>query len=304
MTNEIDSSEDKAVLPKSFGAAFREAREKAGFSIERAAVATRISASFIEALEKQNFDVLPGEIFGRGFVRNLSRVYGCDAKPLVTAYDLAFGKQAEVHVIENGRDAKPKAVRTIQTPAVQSRSPLIDRDSLQKNAEKAWKVAKPIAVGLPIILGVVWLGQVGYRSYKASTTKVETLEAAAPVAVAPTPVETTPAAPVVTEQPTVPATPVVVKGEGAEFVEIIVKEPVDIRFGRDKDKQIQENFAAQSYRLQFNEQLRLYVADMSRVEIRFKDQVIPNRAQPGEARYMTFAQSEATLAKSREKTKL
>lgn len=294
-------------MPKSFGAAFREAREQAGFSVERAAVATRISASFIEALEQQKFKVLPGEIFGRGFVRNLCRAYGCDAKPLVAAYDLAISSQSGETLTEAQREVKTKNSR-INTVAAVPKGPSIDTEALKQNLASAWKVARPVVIAIPVLLGVLWIGQTAYQSYKSSASKTEPLESTADVVQAPA----TPA-PAVTPAPapaaTPPATaetkaPAIVKGEGAEFVDITVKEAVQVRFGRDKDKQIIEVLQPQTYRFQFNEQLRLLVNDMSVVEIRFKDQIVPNKGVKGEARYMTFAVSDSALAKNREKAKL
>ncbi|RZA22889.1 MAG: hypothetical protein EOP10_14225, partial [Proteobacteria bacterium] len=173
MTNEIDSSEGKALMPKSFGAAFREAREQAGFSIERAAVATRISASFIEALENQNFKVLPGEIFGRGFVRNLARAYSTDAKPLVAAYDLAVSVQPGEPLTESPRETKNKSHNNHQRLSVPMapRRPSVDTEALQRNAASAWKFARPVVIAVPVLLGVLWVGQTAYQSYRSAQSQ-------------------------------------------------------------------------------------------------------------------------------------
>lgn len=304
MTNEIDSSEDMVAMPKSFGTAFREAREQAGFSIERAAVATRISASFIEALEKQNFKVLPGEIFGRGFVRNLCRAYSCDAKPLVAAYDLAVSSQPSEASSDSIRDQKSKSNRV---PLIaHSKRPTLNTDALQKNLDSVWKFAKPAVIAVPILLGALWVGQTLYQSYKSTSSEPK---AAEPVQVAtPEPAPVAPAA--VAETPVAEGTPTpidvsaVIVGTGVESVDLVVKEPVQVRYGRDKDKQIIETLQPQSYRFQFDEQLRLLVNDMSVVEIRFKGQLVPNKAVKGEGRYMTFVFSEGAVAKNPEKPKL
>ena len=302
MTNEIDGSEDKVAMPKSFGVAFREAREQAGFSIERAAVATRISASFIEALEKQKFQVLPGEIFGRGFVRNLCRAYSCDAKPLVVAYDLALASQVSEAAGEFGRDQKFKSNRV---PLLgQAKRPILNSDAFQKNLDSAWKFAKPVVIAVPVLLGVLWIGQSIYQSYKSNLSikdAAKPTEVVAQVPVMPAPVVEAPVAEVV---PTAVEVSAVLIGAGIESVDVVVKEAVQIRYGRDKDKQIIETLQPQSYRFQFDEQLRLLVDDMSRVEIRFKGQLVPNKAVKGESRYMTFAVSEGAVAKSRDKPKL
>jgi cytoskeletal protein RodZ len=315
MTNEIDSSEGKALQAKNFGVAFREAREQAGFSVERAAVATRISASFIEALESQDFKVLPGEIFGRGFVRNLCRAYGVDARPMVAAYDSALSAQQGEALAESPREAKAKGHNSSQrlnAPAA-PRQPSVDKEALQKKAASAWRLLKPAVIALPIFLGVLWVGQSLYQSYRSAQSQPEPLVPAAIVKEAPTPAQTPVAsapeavpAPVVETPAPAPteAAPGQILGTGIEFVDVTVKEAVQMRYGRDRDKQIIETFQPLTYRFQFDEQLRLLVNDMSAVEIRFKGQLIPNKGVKGEGRYMTFAVSEGTLAKNREKTKL
>lgn len=302
MTTEIDSSSEPFVSPKSFGASLREAREQAGFSIERAAMSTRISAAFIDALEHQSFKVLPGEIFGRGFVRNLCRAYGCDAKALVVAYDQAIAVQLAETAQESQRETKPKPIRYSDN----SRSSF-DSNDFRRNAGKAWAFARPVMIAVPVLLGILWIAQTAYQSWRSSD-KVESFDEAsvarqsvAPAPVAPVAVAVAPAAPIVAavveKQP-------VLRGTGIESLDIVVKQAVQIRIGRDKDKQLIETLQPETYRFQFDEQLRLLVDDMSAVDIKFKGQVIPNKGIKGEKRYMTFAVSESTLAKKAEKPKL
>ncbi|MDQ3231390.1 MAG: helix-turn-helix domain-containing protein, partial [Pseudobdellovibrionaceae bacterium] len=70
-----------------FGAILKAAREQSGFSIERAAMATRISPPFVEALERGDVAKLPGAVFGRGFIRNLCKVYGVDPAEVLGAFE-------------------------------------------------------------------------------------------------------------------------------------------------------------------------------------------------------------------------
>lgn len=298
MTTDIDSSSEPFVAPKTFGASFREAREQAGFSIERAAMSTRISAGFIEALENHNFKILPGDIFGRGFVRNLCRAYGCDSKALVIAYDQAVAGQLIETNQEPVRDNKPKNFRLNE-----DRRPSFDSGNFQRSASKAWNFARPVAIAVPVLLGILWLSQTAYQSWKSSD-KDEPIAETAAVAPAPvvTPVVETPA-PVVAA-PVVAEVPAVVRGAGIESLDLVVKSPVQVRIGRDKDKQVIETLQPNTYRFQFDEQLRLLVDDMSSVDLKFKGQLVPNKGVKGEKRYMTFAVSEGTLAKKNEKPKL
>lgn len=71
----------------SFGLLLREYREGSGYSVERAAVATRISYPFIEALEDSDLSKLPAKVFGRGFIRNLCKVYGRDPDTVLNLYE-------------------------------------------------------------------------------------------------------------------------------------------------------------------------------------------------------------------------
>lgn len=74
-----------------FGQELRKAREARGVSLPALAQATRIRLDFVEALESGEFAKLPGEVFGRGFVRSISRTLGSDTERLIESFDLAWG---------------------------------------------------------------------------------------------------------------------------------------------------------------------------------------------------------------------
>lgn len=76
------------------GDLLREARESRGLSLERVEEATRIRRVFLEALEEERFDALPGEVYVRGFLRNYARFLGLDPEELLTAYRSAMGTVA------------------------------------------------------------------------------------------------------------------------------------------------------------------------------------------------------------------
>ena len=57
---------------ETIGQILKNAREKKGLTIEELASSTFIVAKFIKALEDEQFDLLPGEIYVKGFIKNLS----------------------------------------------------------------------------------------------------------------------------------------------------------------------------------------------------------------------------------------
>lgn len=73
-----------------FGARLKAARLDSGNSIESLALATRISRSFIEALENGDLHRLPGQVFGRGFVRSIAKTLGISGEEYCAAFDAAW----------------------------------------------------------------------------------------------------------------------------------------------------------------------------------------------------------------------
>ena len=73
------------------GTMLREARESQGFSLEQAEQETRIRRVFLEALEEERFDQLPGDVYIRGFIRNYGRFLGLDTQDLLPVYCKATG---------------------------------------------------------------------------------------------------------------------------------------------------------------------------------------------------------------------
>lgn len=72
-----------------FGDRLKREREMRGVTLEEIAVATRIAPRFLEALENERWDQLPGGVFNRGFVRSVARFLGMDEDSLVGEYALA-----------------------------------------------------------------------------------------------------------------------------------------------------------------------------------------------------------------------
>ena len=82
-----------------FGEHLRREREMRGVSLEEISAATRISTRFLEALEKEEWDHLPGGVFNRGFIRSVARFLGLDEDNLVAEYALETKGRVEVGVV-------------------------------------------------------------------------------------------------------------------------------------------------------------------------------------------------------------
>ena len=73
---------------ETIGQILKNAREKKGLTIEELASSTFIVAKFIKALEDEQFDLLPGEIYVKGFIKNISDKLSLDSDAMIERYNL------------------------------------------------------------------------------------------------------------------------------------------------------------------------------------------------------------------------
>ena len=76
-----------------FGERLKRERELREVTLEEITSATRIGPRFLEALENEDWEKLPGGVFNRGFVRSIARYLGLDEEALLGEYDMAHGAQ-------------------------------------------------------------------------------------------------------------------------------------------------------------------------------------------------------------------
>jgi cytoskeletal protein RodZ len=72
------------------GTSFRKSRESLNLSIDKIAAETRINPRFLEAIENERFDLLPGGIFNRGFIRSYAVRLGLDPEEAIQGYEKLF----------------------------------------------------------------------------------------------------------------------------------------------------------------------------------------------------------------------
>ncbi|WP_141731211.1 helix-turn-helix domain-containing protein [Oligoflexus tunisiensis] len=307
-----------------FGSMLRAAREQAGFTIERAAMATRISPPFVEALEQGDFAQLPGAVFGRGFIRNLCKLYGADSSEILAAFERSINPPApgkgKDTISPNVRDEKrhqqlKKGVVLIQPKEWKSR--------ISALAPHHYLRAKPLILLMAaVVIGGIIINQIDIATRDSqdelaqiqkpvetpaastsSPSPAASVPAPAPVAETPAATATTPTTPAVEPKPTPANAPAPAETEeeetleGGTLVQLNVKEPVVVKITRDDDKQITGELSPNTYRYRFKEQLKFYVEDASVVEIFFKGQRVPTSEVKGEPKRITFQSAESQIAK-------
>jgi transcriptional regulator with XRE-family HTH domain len=94
----------------SFGDDLRREREVRGVSLRDIAEGTKISVRFLQALEEDRVDVLPGGLFPRAFVRQYALFLGLDVEKAVADFVTAHG---DAPVVERRSPAGPARAATI-----------------------------------------------------------------------------------------------------------------------------------------------------------------------------------------------
>jgi cytoskeleton protein RodZ len=77
-------------LNADIGGRLRDARQQRGLSLHDAARVTKLSINVLRAIERNDFESLPGGIYRKGYLRSLAREVGLDPEQIAADYDEAF----------------------------------------------------------------------------------------------------------------------------------------------------------------------------------------------------------------------
>lgn len=79
----------------SFGRSLRQQRELRKITLREVSEATKINIRYLEALERDEFQFLPGGAFTRGFIRSYARHIGIDEDEAINSYLYELRNQQE-----------------------------------------------------------------------------------------------------------------------------------------------------------------------------------------------------------------
>jgi hypothetical protein len=74
------------------GRALRSAREHRGKSLEEAGRETRVRTDYLDALEREAFEMLGSDVYVRGFLRSYAKYLGLNHEKVVDAYERVYGR--------------------------------------------------------------------------------------------------------------------------------------------------------------------------------------------------------------------
>ncbi|MHB1390344.1 MAG: helix-turn-helix domain-containing protein [Thermoleophilia bacterium] len=158
------------------GTTLRDARIRQDISLQQAEDETKVRIKYIQAMENEDFDIMPGGTYVKGFLRTYAEYLGVDYQLLLDEYNERFGSgDHKEHMIQPAKTARVEA-----TPR---------SANSQKNRNY-------ILVAVMAVIIIAVLAYLGVGNSSSSTppliTTVETT-ATTQTATSPAPVATTPA---------------------------------------------------------------------------------------------------------------
>lgn len=253
-----------------FGEQLKREREMRGVSLEEISTATRIGTRFLEALENEQWDRLPGGIFNRGFIRAVARYLGLDEESLVAEYALETNDPPEVAV-------------WAKAPAPPNRARL---------------------TFLLLLLAAALLagGWAAYQRFAPRVAAWRKARTSSPASAPKTPPVTTPApGPAAGSAPGVPLIPatgadaVAAATQRQDLLQLKVEagKPAEVKIVADGKTLFSGQFAAdQVQRFQAQESFEVYSSEASAVLLELNGQVVPPLGPPGQPGRVTLTRKD------------
>lgn len=140
-----------------FGEHLKREREMRGVSLNEISAATRIGTRFLEAIENDRWNELPGGAFNRGFIRSIARYLGLDEDNLVAEYSLETSADANTRaaaqVVKPGRNWRPVVGAAIILLALVAAGLLVHHffgSGLMATLHEPRSPASPVASSVPV----------------------------------------------------------------------------------------------------------------------------------------------------------
>ena len=130
------------VNESSIGEVLRLAREQQGLTLQDVSDALNIKREYLEALEKDEYDAIPGAVFVKGFLRNYGNFLELDGIALAREYK------------ENVEERTPQ-VRTIMP--VKKKKVRKDSNKKKKQRQGKWPEITIIAGIIIFLLLIIWI---------------------------------------------------------------------------------------------------------------------------------------------------
>src|SRR5690242_14372837 len=122
------------------GSTLREARMRARIDITEVETRTKIRAKYLRAIENEEWDLLPGPVYVKSFLRTYGDFLGLDSRLLVDEYKRRYERPSD-------HDSRPIAALSRERERA-ARGPLIP----------PWAIIGGVLVAVVVVLFIIGLG--------------------------------------------------------------------------------------------------------------------------------------------------
>ena len=251
-----------------FGDRLRREREMRGITLEEIAHSTKIGTRNLRALEDEEFHLLPGGIFNRGFVRAYAHFLGLDEEQCVADYSAALAE----------KEGPPPSSEQIEAEQEQ-------QGGLFLGDYRITPLLILLGVVLVLVLGG-WLGLKVYKSLHSDPDPVNAATTASDTTLQPKPLNS-------------PEAVLGANANGPISVAIHFKQRCWIQVTAD-DKQVLKDNLAGGTEQQFSAQktLKIIVGDVAAVELSYNGKPVVLQGTPGKAVGLSFTPAGYSLLRS------
>ena len=98
-------------MVENFGSYLKHERELRGVTLEAISGTTKIHIRFLRALENNNFEELPGEVFIKGYIRSYADTIGSDPEETLNVYEEFVGNKVSLDNLDSVYQSNTSVIR-------------------------------------------------------------------------------------------------------------------------------------------------------------------------------------------------
>jgi len=131
------------------GKALKEAREMQNLSLEQVEEKTKIRRKYLQALENEQYDILPGQVYAKAFLKSYAKFLNLNVEEVMAAY-------AQVGLKERSTEQETKKDTTEKAPM--STSPKLRTNSHTRSHTKSrtWVYVGTILASIVLLVSVLY----------------------------------------------------------------------------------------------------------------------------------------------------
>jgi cytoskeleton protein RodZ len=132
----------------SLGETLRRERERRHLSLDQVSRELKIAPRFLEAIESEQFDLLPGGVFAKSFVRQYARMLELDEEEAAAEIERILAPPPLPQLSEGAPQAAP--------PAMHAFSPRVDSISTRRFGSSSWISALAMVIAVTVGCSLVY----------------------------------------------------------------------------------------------------------------------------------------------------